>query len=106
MSLHSSVLQEALETVFGRRVLSPYMSMAPEVLPEVRAQFPALAHVDGTARHQSVGVHDEPWLHALLLAVGRETGLAGRAPCALPAETLVRGAVLCAAPVPFRVSAG
>merc|ERR1712190_182699 len=30
----------------------------------------------GTARHQSVGKDDEPWVHALLLAVGRHTGLA------------------------------
>lgn len=27
-------------------------------------------------RHQSVGKADEPWLHALLLAVGKRTGLA------------------------------
>merc|ERR1712187_1038382 len=33
-------------------------------------------HLDGTARHQSVGQIDEPWLHSLLLAVGKKTGLA------------------------------
>merc|ERR1712151_222804 len=57
-------------------VKSPYMTMAPRVREEMRARFPALAHLDGTARHQSVGRHDEPWIHALLLAVGKRTGLA------------------------------
>merc|ERR1712113_369575 len=51
------------------------MTMAPRVRDDVWARFPALAHFDGTARHQSVGAHDEPWLHALLLAVGKITGL-------------------------------
>merc|ERR1711933_81654 len=51
------------------------MTMAPRVRDDIRDRFPALAHLDGTARHQSVAAHDEPWLHSLLLAVGRRTGL-------------------------------
>merc|ERR1712232_851715 len=70
-----AIADEALEEVFGRVVKSPYMTMAPRVQDAVRNRFPALAHVDGTARHQSVGKSDDPWLHALLLAVGRKTGL-------------------------------
>ena len=72
------IASEALEAVFGARhaVASPYMSMAPPVLPEMRANYPGLAHVDGTARHQSVSRSDEPWLHALLHAVAARTGLA------------------------------
>lgn len=70
------IADEALEEVFGEEVRSPYMSMAPLVRDNVRARFPALAHLDGTARHQSVGKDDEPWVHALLLAFGRRTGLA------------------------------
>ena len=70
------IADEALEQAFGRAVASPYMSKAPRVLDDVLKAFPALAHVDGTARHQSVGAADEPWVHALLLAVGRITGLA------------------------------
>ena len=50
--------------------------MAPKVLPRVLEHFPALGHLDGTARHQSVGYDDEPWLHELLLAVGKRTKLA------------------------------
>ena len=71
------IADEALEEVFGPSApKSPYMTMAPQVKEEVRERFPALAHVDGTARHQSVGAKDEPWIHALLLAVGKRTGLA------------------------------
>merc|ERR1712146_285097 len=70
------IAEEALEEVFGRKIHSPFMTIAPRVREEVRARFPALAHLDGTARHQSVGELDEPWVHALLLAVGRRTGLA------------------------------
>ncbi|CAE7353712.1 tobZ [Symbiodinium necroappetens] len=70
------IAEEALEEVFGRTVKSTYMSMAPKVRPEVLAKFPALSHLDGTARHQSVSREDEPWIHALLLAVGRRIGLA------------------------------
>ena len=70
------LVDEALEQVFGRVVKSPFMTMAPRVRDDVRERFPALAHLDGTARHQSVGKDDEPWLHMLLLAVGKRTGLA------------------------------
>ena len=67
---------EALEEVFGRAVLSTSMEFAPRVRRAVQSRFPALAHYDGTARHQSVSKDDEPWIHSLLLAVGKITGLA------------------------------
>lgn len=70
------IAEEALEQVFGKRVHSTYMSMAPRVQDAVRAKFPAMVHFDGTARHQSVSKGDEPWVHALLHAVGSWTGLA------------------------------
>lgn len=70
------IADEALPEVFGREVKSPYMSMAPRVLKDVLERFPALSHLDGTARHQSVGEADEPWIHQLLLAVAKHTSLA------------------------------
>ena len=71
------VASEDLEAVFGHDAFtdSPYMSLAPKVKPAVRAAFPAMAHLDGTARHQSVSRDDEPWVWALLRAVGRRIGL-------------------------------
>eukprot|EP00933_Yihiella_yeosuensis_P030793 TRINITY_DN24362_c0_g1_i8.p1 TRINITY_DN24362_c0_g1~~TRINITY_DN24362_c0_g1_i8.p1 ORF type:complete len:670 (+),score=99.67 TRINITY_DN24362_c0_g1_i8:273-2012(+) len=70
------IADEALEEVFGKKYKSVTMEFAPKVLEHIRKKFPALAHFDGTARHQSVGKDDEPWVHALLLAVGKRTGLA------------------------------
>ena len=39
-----------------------------------RHQLPAIAHVDGTARLQTVSAAGEPWLYALLKRVGLLTG--------------------------------
>jgi len=52
---------------------APYMSFAPRVSPDAAA-LPAIAHVDGTARVQTVGPSDEPWLYSLLEAVKHRTG--------------------------------
>ena len=73
---HKKIPIGSYHEVFGREVPSPYMSMAPRVLEHIQKRYPALAHLDGTARHQSVGKADEPWIHALLLAVGRRIGVA------------------------------
>ena len=62
------IAEEALEEVFGHRYLSPSMEFAPKVREEVLERFPALAHFDGTARHQSVSRGDEPWVLVAALA--------------------------------------
>ena len=69
------IADDDLEAAFGADVRSPYMSLAPRLTDATARAFPALAHLDGTARHQSVGPADEPWVHALLLAVKALTGL-------------------------------
>ena len=53
---------------------SPYMSFAPRLQPWVVDQFPAIAHVDGTARPQTVERRRNPWLYDLLLRVGAAIG--------------------------------
>jgi carbamoyltransferase len=45
-----------------------------DVRPEVRALLPAITHVNGSARLQTVSEKDNPAFHALLLAVGKTTG--------------------------------
>ena len=45
-----------------------------DVRPEVRALLPAITHVNGSARLQTVSEKDNPDFHALLLAVGQTTG--------------------------------
>jgi carbamoyltransferase len=52
----------------------PYMISVVDVRPEVRTVLPAITHVDGSARLQTVSARDNPDFHALLLAVGETTG--------------------------------
>ena len=52
------------------------VSQQAQGLLEMFQDAQAMVHFDGTARHQSVGARDEPWLHQLLLAVAKHTGLA------------------------------
>jgi carbamoyltransferase len=44
------------------------------VRPEARALLPAITHVNGTARLQTVSAEDNTDFHTLLLAVGKATG--------------------------------
>ena len=52
----------------------PYMISIVDVRPEVRAQLPAITHVNGSARLQTVSTTDNPDFHTLLQAVGEATG--------------------------------
>jgi carbamoyltransferase len=52
----------------------PYMISVVDVLPSARAKLPAITHVNGSARLQTVSVKDNPDFHALLVAVGKTTG--------------------------------
>ena len=52
----------------------PYMISIVNVRPEVQAKLPAITHVNGSARLQTVSSEDNPEFHALLEAVGKTTG--------------------------------
>jgi carbamoyltransferase len=52
----------------------PYMITTVDVREEYRAQLPAVTHVNGSARVQTVSSVDNADFHALLKAVGRATG--------------------------------
>ncbi len=52
----------------------PYMISIVNVRPEVRNLLPAITHVNGSARLQTVSVQDNPDFHALLESVGKTTG--------------------------------
>ena len=65
---------ESLSSIFEKACPSPFMSFAPRLRSEVAARLPAISHLDGTARVQSVTPEQNPWLHELLLEVGRLTG--------------------------------
>jgi carbamoyltransferase len=52
----------------------PYMIATVNVREEHRAQLPAVTHVDGSARVQTVSAANNPDFYALLRAVGKTTG--------------------------------
>lgn len=52
----------------------PYMITTVSVREEYRHELPAITHVDGSARLQTVSTQDNRTFHTLLEAVGRATG--------------------------------
>jgi carbamoyltransferase len=61
--------------VFDGPLPSPYMLFVHRVRPEWRERIPAVVHVDGTARGQTVDPAAEPEVAALLAAFEVRTGL-------------------------------
>jgi carbamoyltransferase len=69
------VLLERAEEFFDIRRPSPFMQFAAPVLPDAAKIIPAVTHVDCTARLQTVGEHDDPFLRALLQEFEARTGV-------------------------------
>ena len=70
------VLAERACSIFTRGPLpSPYMLFVHDVATEWRDRIPAVVHVDGTARVQTVHEEAEPLMHRALAAFERRTGL-------------------------------
>ena len=70
------VLADRAPAIFGRGPLpAPYMLFVHDVRPEWRDRIPAVVHVDGTARVQTVDAADEPLVARMLEAFERRTGL-------------------------------
>jgi len=61
--------------VFDGPLPSPYMLFVHRVRPHWRDRIPAVVHVDGTARAQTVDPGQEPAIAGLLDAFERRTGL-------------------------------
>ena len=70
-----SILEEAASDYFESSHPSPFMSFAFPVRPERRSQVPAVTHLDGTARLQTVGRSANPLFWGLLDAFGQRTGV-------------------------------
>jgi carbamoyltransferase len=68
------VLADAAPTIFDVDRPAPFMQLAIDVRPEHRDALPAITHVDGTARIQTVEPSTTPFLHALLTAFRDRTG--------------------------------
>lgn len=70
-----SVLQENADAYFEKSYETPFMTSTFTVRPEVREKIPAVTHIDGTARVQTVSASTEPLYHRLITEVGRRTGV-------------------------------
>jgi carbamoyltransferase len=70
-----SMLEEAAPRYFGSALSSPYMLLVAPVTPERRGEIPAVVHVDGTARPQTVSRSEEPLYWELIREFERETGV-------------------------------
>jgi carbamoyltransferase len=69
------VLYERAKDVFEGEEDSPFMLIAKNVRPEWRDRIPAIVHVDGTARVQTVREDTNPMLYRLLREFDALTGV-------------------------------
>jgi carbamoyltransferase len=69
------VLEERAPEIFAGRLPSPYMLFTHRVRGEWRERIPAVVHVDGSARIQTVSRDEEPLVARMLDAFEARTGL-------------------------------
>jgi carbamoyltransferase len=89
-----SVLWEKAGEYFEGIVASPYMTMTFSVRPEKRTVIPAVTHVDGTARVQTVHKDTNPKYYNLIQEFEKLTGV----PVILNTSMNVMGQPICCTP--------
>lgn len=70
-----TVLKSAVGTYFEQDVFSPFMMHVVKVRPEWQDRLPAITHVDGTGRLQSIERTTNPMYHELIESFGRLSGI-------------------------------
>lgn len=70
-----SILREAVPDFFEQDDEVPYMEKVFKIKPEKQALIPAVVHVDGTGRLQTVAEKDNPRYYALIRHFGERTGV-------------------------------
>jgi carbamoyltransferase len=70
-----SILEEALDAYFVGAVPDPFMIQVYPVRPDKRSVIPAVTHVDGSGRLQTVSQKNNPLYWELLKAFEKETGV-------------------------------
>lgn len=70
-----SVTAGSTEPAASSRLYAPFMLFVYDVQPDKVDRIPAVRHVDGTARVQTVAEHQNPLVHALLTAFEALTGV-------------------------------
>ena len=69
------VMEEEAAAWFNGASISPFMLFVYEVSPDKADKIPAVRHVDGTARVQTVNASQHPEYYALLKAFKEKTGV-------------------------------
>lgn len=82
-----SILEERMGEYFDGPAPSPFMLLVYPVRPEKREQIPAVTHVDGSARVQTVSRAVQPLYYSLIEAFEKRTGI----PVVLNTSFNVRG---------------
>ena len=70
-----SVAEEAAGEFFAQTFPAPFMTFVFDVRPEAKQRIPAVTHVDGTARVQTISQKTEPMYHALVSEFARQGGV-------------------------------
>ncbi len=70
-----SILEEAMDEYFVGAARDPFMQQVYPVRPEKRGILPAITHVDGSGRLQTVSRSSNPRYYGLIDAFGRLTGV-------------------------------
>jgi carbamoyltransferase len=70
-----SILKEAVPEYFEQTDNVPFMEKVFVIKPEMREKIPAVTHVDGTGRLQTVDKAVEPRYYGLIEHFGRKTGI-------------------------------
>ncbi len=70
-----SILREAVGEYFETDADVPFMQQVFKIHPEKRAVIPAVTHVDGTGRLQTVTESQNPLYYRLIKEFGRRTGV-------------------------------
>lgn len=73
--LAPAVLEESVGDYFYGHDVSPFMLFAQQVLPSRKQDIPAVVHVDGTARVQTVNKNQNPLFYDLISEFGKITGV-------------------------------
>jgi carbamoyltransferase len=68
-------VRHAVSTYFEQDVFSPFMMHVVKIKPEWREHLPAITHIDGTGRLQSIERETNPLYFDLIEAFGRLSGI-------------------------------
>jgi carbamoyltransferase len=70
-----SILEERSGEYFEESYPVPYMLQVYKIRPQMREKIPAVTHVDGTGRLQTVSREGNPLYHRLIAEFGEQTGV-------------------------------